>query len=153
MADYTLANLDAFIGQELGVSSWFLIDQDRVNQFADCTGDHQWIHVDRERAARESPLGGTIVHGFLTLSLLPMLSGEVGMVPAGVAHVLNYGADKVRFLNPVRVGSRIRLRMELVEASEKRPGQHLIKTRNTIEIEGEDKPAMVAETLSLLFQA
>ena len=145
--------LESHVGLDLGATDWLEIDQQRINTFADATGDHQWIHVDLERAARESPLGGTIVHGFLTLSLLPMLSGEVGMVPAGVAHVLNYGADKVRFLNPVRVGSRVRLRMELIEAGEKRPGQHLIKTRNTIEIEGQDKPAMVAETLSLLFQA
>ena len=153
MADYSLDQLQEFVGQELGVSSWLLVDQARVNQFAACTGDHQWIHVDQERAARESPLSSTIVHGYLTLSLLPMLAGQVGMVPAGVSHVLNYGTDKVRFLSPVKVGSRVRVRVELVGADEKRAGQFLVKMRNTVEIEDEEKPAMVAETLSLLFRA
>ena len=153
MTEYTMENVDQFIGKEIGVSSWVLVDQDRINAFAECTGDHQWIHVDTERAARDSPLGTTIGHGFLTLSLLPMLSYEVGVVPGGIAHVLNYGADKIRFLNPVKAGSRVRARIELVEATEKRPGQVLLKTRTTMEIENEEKPAMVAETLSLVFKA
>ena len=138
-------------GRELGVSSWVTVGQDRIDAFAACTGDHQWIHVDRDRAARESPLGTTIAHGYLTLSLLPMMNEEIGLVPGGVRQALNYGTDKVRFLAPVRSGARVRARTELVGATEKRPGQILLTTRSTVEIEGEETPALVAETLALLF--
>jgi len=129
---YTFANARDFIGQELGVSDWITIDQDRVNAFADCTIDHQWIHVDQERAAA-SPLGGTIAHGYLTLSLLTTLTESVGVVPEGnIAMALNYGTDKVRFLNPVPVGSRIRLRSVLGDITEKGGGRYLFKINNTV---------------------
>lgn len=149
-ASYSLYTLDQFIGQELGVSGWFTVDQTHIDQFADCTEDHQWIHIDRERAARESPYGTTIAHGYLTLSLLPRLRRDVGLVPDGVAHALNYGLDRVRFLNPVKAGSRVRVRITLVAVTNKGGGRKLLKTSNTIEIEGETKPALVAETLLLL---
>ena len=147
---YALASIDQFVGRELGVSDWITVDQERINQFAECTGDKQWIHVDVERARRESPFGTTIAHGFLTLSLLPMLQSSLGIVPAGVKAALNYGLDRVRFVTPVKVGSRIRDRVTLVAAEDKGGGRTLITTRQTVEIEGEDKPAMVADTLTML---
>ncbi len=150
---YSLSTIKQFVGQELGVSQWMTIDQERINQFADCTNDHQWIHVDIERAKRESPFGAPVAHGFLTLSLLPSLQGDVGIIPAGVAQVINYGLDRVRFMAPVKVGSRIRDRVVLMSAEEQAGGRILIKTQNTIEIEGENKPAVVAESLSLVFAA
>lgn len=147
---YTLDTLQDHVGRELGLSSWVLVDQDRIDAFAECTGDHQWIHVDPERAGRESPLGTTIAHGYLTLSLLPMMTAEIGLIPEGVTSALNYGSDKVRFLVPVPSGARVRARVELVSAVEKRPGQTLLTTRSTVEIEGSETPALVAETLALL---
>lgn len=146
---YSFANLDDYIGRELGVSEWITIDQARINAFADATGDHQWIHVNPERAAA-SPIGATIAHGFLTLALLPMLNEQMGLIPAGVQFVLNYGADRVRFVNFVRVNSRVRNRVRLVGA-EPKSGGILLKFENTMEIDGESKPAMVAETLMLAF--
>jgi acyl dehydratase len=150
MEGYTLASVNEFIGRELGVSDWITVDQERINQFADCTGDHQWIHVDVERAQRESPFGGTVAHGYLTLSLLPAMQYSVGTLPDGVTAALNYGADKVRFINPVKAGARIRDRITLVGAEDKDAGRVLMTTRHTIEIEGEEKPAMVADTLAML---
>jgi acyl dehydratase len=150
MEGYTLASVNEFIGRELGVSDWITVDQERINQFADCTGDHQWIHVDVERAQRESPFGGTVAHGYLTLSLLPAMQYSVGTLPDGVTAALNYGADKVRFINPVKAGARIRDRITLVGAEDKGAGRVLMTTRHTIEIEGEEKPAMVADTLAML---
>ena len=149
-AGYTLATLDQFIGRELGVSPWITIDQARIDQFAVCTEDHQWIHVDAERARRESPYGTTIAHGFLTLSLLSTLWQGLGLVPDGVAHILNYGLDRLRFLAPVKVGARIRLRVTLLAKTNKGPGRTLLKTKSTVEIEGEERPALIAETLSML---
>ncbi len=147
---YTLDTLNQFVGRELGVSDWIAIDQARIDQFADCTEDHQWIHVDAERARRESPYGTTIAHGFLTLSLLPKLRMDLGLVPDGVAHALNYGLDRLRFLNPVKTGARIRVRVTLLSVTNKGASRTLLKTQNTVEIEGEEKPALIAETLSLL---
>jgi acyl dehydratase len=144
------SELPSRVGQELEPSSWLEISQERVNAFADATDDHQFIHVDPARAAR-TPLGGTIAHGFLTLSLLPGLTAETAPEIEDLAMVINYGADKLRFLHPVRVGSRIRVRQQYLEASERRPGQWLLKTLVTVEIENEAKPALVAETLTLLF--
>lgn len=139
------------IGTETGVSEWHIITQDQVNQFADTTGDHQFIHLDEERAARETPFGGTIAHGYLTLSMLSMLGAEAGNVRlAGTKITINYGLDKVRFLNPVRIGARIRARFVLLSIEEKNPGQWLLKNQATVEIEGQDKPAMIAESLSLV---
>ncbi len=149
--NYTLENITEFIGQELGVSNWITIDQERINAFADATLDHQWIHVDEEKAAH-SPLGATIAHGYLTLSLLSKMIEEVGVVPSGVSHALNYGADKLRFTNFVKVNARVRNRVELMSVKPKQGGL-LLKTLNTVEIEGEERPALVAEILSLIFPA
>lgn len=141
--------LPTLIGQELEPSSWLEINQDRVNQFADATNDHQFIHIDREKAA-QTPFRGTIAHGFLTLSLITYLTAENGIEVEGTVMGINYGADKVRFLNPVRVGNRIRARQVLLEATEKNPGQWLTRTAVTIEIEHQEKPAMVVELLVML---
>jgi acyl dehydratase len=142
-----IKDLPGLIGTEVGVSDWLQITQERVNQFADATGDHQWIHVDVERATRE--MGGPIAHGYLTLSLIPHLSS--GMLPVkGVTRGINYGSDKVRFTNMVRVGKRVRLRQQLIGAEPKAGGMQ-IKNLCTIEIEGEERPACVAETMSVLY--
>ncbi|MEM1041404.1 MAG: MaoC family dehydratase [Bacteroidota bacterium] len=148
--DYALDTLDRFVGRDLGVSGWVTVDQARIDAFAACTEDHQWIHTDPERAARESPSGTTIAHGFLTLSLLPAMRREVGVVPDGVARVLNYGLDRVRFLAPVPSGARVRARVRLASVTPKAEGPLLLKTENIVEIEGEETPALVAETLALL---
>jgi len=148
--DYSIATISQYVGQELGVSEWITINQERINDFADFTGDHQWIHVDVERAKRESLFGTTIAHGYLTLSLAAALSMELGIIPAGVSEVLNYGLDKVRFLAPVKSGSRVRDRVVLLAAEQQGKGRILLKFRNTIEIEGEAKPALIADALSLL---
>jgi acyl dehydratase len=142
-----IKDLPGLVGQEVGVSDWVLIDQDRVNKFAEATGDFQWIHVDVERATKE--MGGTIAHGYLTLSLIPFLSA--GMLPVkGVTRGLNYGSDKVRFINMVRVGKRVRMRQTLIGAEPKAGGMQM-KNQCTIEIEGEDKPACIAETITVVY--
>jgi acyl dehydratase len=142
-----ISDLHTLVGQEVGVSDWVEITQDRVNQFAEATGDHQWIHVDVERATRE--MGGPIAHGYLTLSLIPFLSQ--GLMPvSGVTRGINYGSDKVRFTNMVRVGKKVRLRQTLLSAEPKSGGMQL-KSQCTIEIEGEDRPACVAETISVVY--
>ena len=137
-------------GEELGVSEWFPIDQDLVNRFAECTRDNQWIHVDVERAKRESPFGGTIAHGYLIFSLLPHFSYEIDLVPPGVRQAINYGAERCRFPAPVRVPSRLRDRVTLVGLEDKGHGRVLMTLHHTVEIEGEDKPALVADTLAML---
>jgi acyl dehydratase len=147
---YSAATIGRFVGRELGVSSWLTIDQDRIDRFAACTDDHQWIHVDPERARRESPTGTTIAHGYLTLSLLARFMYELHVVPPDATTALNYGLDKVRFLAPVKVGDRIRDRVGLLEATEKDPGRLLIRTRHTIELEGGERPALLAEALAML---
>lgn len=138
------------VGQVLGTSSWVTVDQRMIDDFARTTNDHQWIHVDVERARRESPAGETIAHGYLTLSLVAGMSYEIGILPEGLAAAFNYGLDKVRFLSPVKAGSRVRMHSTLVSFEEKAPGQFLMKCSNSIEIEGETKPAMIAETLAML---
>lgn len=149
----TLETMDRLVGQELGVSSWVKVDQQRISEFADCTGDDQWIHIDAERSARESPFGSTIAHGYLTLSLVAQASFEVWIRPAEIATVLNYGLDRVRFLAPVPSGARVRNRVKLMAVEHKPDGRVLITTENTIEIEGKDKPALIANTLVMaLFQ-
>ena len=142
-----LKDLAGIVGQEVGVSDWVEITQDRVNLFAEATGDHQWIHVDVERANRE--IGGPIAHGYLTLSLIPFLSAGMLNVK-GVTRGINYGSDKVRFTNMVRVGKRVRMRQKLIGVEAKSGGVQ-IKNLCTIEIEGEDRPACVAETISVLY--
>lgn len=137
-------------GQELGVTEWFSIGQDLVNRFAECTRDDQWIHVDVERARRESPFGGTIVHGYLVFSLLPHFSYEIGMVPASVRAAINYGAERCRFPSPIRVPSRIRDGVVLVSLEDKGQDRALMTVRHTVEIERGDKPALVADTLAMI---
>jgi len=144
----------ALIGTETGISQWHTISQQQVDQFAETTGDFQFIHLDAERAKNETPFGGTIAHGYLTLSMLSMLGAEAGSVRLENTRItINYGLDKVRFLNPVRVGSRIRAKFVLLSIEEKNPGQFLMKNQATVEIEGQDKPAMIAESLSLAITA
>ena len=142
-----LDRLADLTGEELGTSEWLEIDQERVNTFADATGDHQWIHVDVERAAA-GPFGGTIAHGYLTLALIPHLSSQVFSLQTPGAR-LNYGVNKVRFPSPLRVGSRIRSRVVMGEVTDLPTGKQLTM-RHTIEVEGQDKPACVAETVVLL---
>ena len=142
--------LKTMIGQDNGTSEWVLIDQAKVNLFADATGDHQWIHVDVE-TAKKGPFGGTIAHGFLILSLTPLFSSSGKYLPEGMKMVLNYGLNKVRFINPVPVGSRVRSRMVLSGVEEKDGGRFLITTTHTIEIEGQEKPACIAEALGMIF--
>jgi acyl dehydratase len=143
-----LQELQASVGQVIGTSDWFLIDQDRINKFADTTDDHQFIHVDVE-AAKKTPFGGTIAHGFLTLSLLVHLCLPFIPVLANRKLIVNYGFDKVRFAAPVKVGKRIRAVGKLGEVSERKPGNIVMRVDVSVEIEGEDKPALVAEWLSL----
>jgi acyl dehydratase len=143
------AQLPDYIGKEVGVTDWLEIDQERIDKFAEATGDFQYIHVDPQRAAK-TPFGTTIAHGFLTLSLLSMLSNQNGGVKLKDAVMgINYGLDRLRFLNPVKVGSRIRARFTLVDATEKQPGRYLLKHHVTVEIEGEEKPALIAEWLGM----
>ena len=137
-------------GTELPPSKWLEITQDRVNQFADATNDHQFIHV-KPLKAKLTPFGGTIAHGFLTLSLLTDLMTDGTPVPEGHKMLVNYGSDKVRYLAPVRVGKRIRAQRKIVEVTEKKPGRWLVKTEVAIEIEGEETPALVAEILMMQF--
>ncbi|WP_439859832.1 MaoC family dehydratase [Pseudomonas sp. MBLB4136] len=150
MPSVPVAQLKDYVGKELGRSEWLTIDQERVNQFADCTGDHQFIHVDPEKA-KLTPFGGTIAHGFLSLSLVPKLMEGIMILPQGLKMAVNYGLDSVRFIQPVRVGSRVRLAVSLTDANEKNPGQWLLKARVVLEIEGQEKPAYIAEPLTLCF--
>jgi acyl dehydratase len=150
MAFVPVAELKNYVGKELGHSDWVTIDQQRINQFAECTGDHQFIHVDPERA-KQTPFGSTIAHGFLTLSLIPQLIDGLLVQPEGAKMVVNYGLDSVRFIQPVKVDSRVRLAVKVIDVNEKNPGQWLIKALCTLEIEGQQKPAYIAESLSLCF--
>lgn len=141
------ADLESIVGTEVGTSDWHTIDQDRVNLFADATGDHQWIHVDVEKATKL--MGGPIAHGFLTLSLLPMLGAEVLRVQ-GVSRGINYGSNKTRFTGMVPVGSKVRLVQKCLGVEPKAGGKQMTM-ECTIEIEGADRPALVAETITILF--
>jgi acyl dehydratase len=136
------------INKEVGVSDWIEIDQARINQFAEATGDHQYIHVDPERAA-QTPFGTTIAHGFLTMSLMVIMGYEASIKLENSVMGINYGFDKLRFINPVKVGSRIRGRFVLLSAEEKKPNHYLLKHEVTVEIEGEEKPALIAEWLGM----
>ena len=150
MPDAQLTEIRDRIGQEVGVSSWLTVGQGRIDQFADATEDRQFIHVDPSAAAR-TPFGGTIAHGFLSLSMLSRMAAEAMLVPDGIRMAVNYGLDRVRFLAPVRSGKRIRGRFRLDSIEEKAPGQYLLRHTVTVEIEGEGKPALTAEWLGLLF--
>jgi len=138
------------IGTEVGVSGWLTIDQPRIDAFADATEDRQFIHVDPEAAA-QSPFGGTVAHGFLSLSMLSRMAAEAMLIPDNVKMAVNYGLDRVRFIAPVRSGKRIRGRFTLDSIEEKAPGQLLLRHGVTVEIEGVDKPALTAQWLGLLF--
>ncbi|MFN8982812.1 MAG: MaoC family dehydratase [Alphaproteobacteria bacterium] len=142
--------LRALIGQELGVSDWLEVTQDLIDRFAEVTGDYQWIHVDVERAKRDMPGGKTIAHGYLLLSLLPKLGAGIYKL-SWPTRSINYGSDKVRIVNPVKAGARIRLCQSLVAVEDGAPGAHRITVRQTLEIEGEAKPAMIADTIRMTF--
>ena len=142
--------LQEYVDQPLEPSAWVRIDQEMINTFADATMDHQFIHVDEEKAT-QTPFGSTIAHGYLTMSLISHFLGECSIRPENVVMTLNYGSDKIRYLQPVKVNSEIRAQATVMSVGEKAPGQILTKTRVTIEIKGEEKPALVAEILSLFF--
>jgi len=145
----SLDELKKMVGQEIGVSDWFEITQDRINAFAECTEDRQWIHVNEEMA-KNGPFGTTIAHGYLLLSLLSFFSYQNRVFPTGIKMAVNYGLNRVRFINPVPVGSKVRNRAVLKDVTEKGQGRILMTTENTVEIEGREKPAMVAESLGML---
>jgi acyl dehydratase len=146
------AELASWVGKDLGTSDWFLIDQARINAFADATLDHQFIHVNPEQA-KATPFGGTIAHGYLTVALLPHLQTSMAdmILPQGLKMGMNYGFDKLRFMAPVKTGKCVRARAKLLSADEKKPGQWLLKFEYTVEIEGEEKPALIAEWLLMYF--
>ena len=148
----TARDLRGLVGKELEPSPWLEITQERVDQFADATNDHQFIHVDPARAA-QTPFGGPIAHGFLSLSLLSYLNAQTSIYPENTVMGINYGSDKVRYLAPVRVGKRIRSHQKVLDVTEKKPGQWLIRTSVTVEIEGEQTPALVAEILLMIVVA
>ena len=151
MSTYTVAMLQQQVGRDFGLSKAVTLNQPRIDQFAECTGDRQWIHVDVERARRDSPLGGTIAHGLLTLALIPAAQFELGVYPSDATNVLNYGFERVRFLAPVAEGSAIAIRVELAEVEPKGSGRFLVRSRNTAYKVGDlDKPVMVADTLAMV---
>ena len=150
MSEITLDAYKAMIGQEVGVSRWFEIGQDRIDKFADVTEDHQFIHVDPERA-KATPFGGTVAHGFLTLSLLAPMMFDGQPRIAGTQMAVNYGFDRLRFISPVKSGSRVRGRFTLTEATLRKPGELLSRTAVAVEIEGEKRSALVADWLGLLY--
>ena len=143
------AELEQYTGQEIGHSEWVTIDQDRVNKFADATGDHQWIHLDVERAKRELPTKGTIAHGYLTVSLIPWLGSQI-MKVEDVSRGINYGSNKVRFINMVPVGAKVRAKLKILNVDAK-AGAKQITSEYTIEIQGQERPACVAETIGIVY--
>ena len=143
------AELEQYAGQEIGHSEWVTVDQDRVNKFADATGDHQWIHLDVERAKRELPTKGTIAHGYLTVSLIPWLGSQI-MKVEGVSRGINYGSNKVRFINMVPVGAKVRAKLKILNVDAK-AGAKQITSEYTIEIQGQERPACVAETIGIVY--
>jgi len=149
LAVLTFDNLQDYVGKPIGTSSWVEVPQSRIDAFAECTEDRQWIHIDIERAKKESPFGAPVAHGFLTLSLIPITSYEL-LANLKAKKSLNYGLDKLRFIAPVRAGSRIRNHMKLLAAEPRDDGWIQLRTESTIEIEGEEKPALVAISLSLV---
>ena len=148
---YGMGTLNEFVGRELGVSSWQLVDQPRIDAFAACTGDHQWIHVDVERAQREGPFGGTIAHGFLTLSMIAPMQDEIGVIPGDAGQAINYGLNKLRFVTPVKAGARVRLRAHLASVEDRGKGRQLLTCQYVMEIEDEDGPALNVEPLIMVW--
>jgi acyl dehydratase len=149
----SLETYQKMVGREIGVSSWHVVDQARIDSYADVIEDHQFIHVDPERAKKETAFGTTIAHGFLTMSLLSIMSYEVMPVISGTTMGVNYGFDKLRFISPVRSGSRVRGRFTLAEATLRKPKELQSRTHVTVEIEGEEKPALVADWIGLIYFA
>jgi acyl dehydratase len=149
----SLAAYQNMVGNEIGVSSWHLVDQNRINVYADVIEDHQFIHVDPERAKRETAFGSTVAHGFLTMSLLSIMSYEVMPIIENTTMGVNYGFDRLRFISPVRAGSRVRGRFTLMEAKLRKPGELQSRTHVSVEIEGEEKPALVADWIGLIYFA
>jgi acyl dehydratase len=149
----SLETYQEMVGREIGVSSWHVVDQKRIDGYADVIEDHQFIHVDPERAKKETAFGTTIAHGFLTMSLLSIMSYEVMPVISGTTMGVNYGFDKLRFISPVRSGSRVRGRFTLAEATLRKPKELQSRTHVTVEIEGEEKPALVADWIGLIYFA
>jgi acyl dehydratase len=148
---HTVATLQDHVGHDFGASAAVRLDQPRIDHFAECTGDDQWIHVDVERARTQSPAGGTIAHGLLSLSLIPAAHYGLGVYPVDAVNVLNYGFDKVRFLAPVPAGTSVRIRVELAEVEVKGTGRTLVRCRNTAFVEGApERPLMVAESLAMV---
>lgn len=150
MKTAAVSALPDLVGTVIGVSEWITIDQDRINQFADVTEDHQFIHIN-EDMAKMTPFGGTIAHGFLTLSLLSKFSESAGLVIEGVKMGVNYGFNNVRFLAPVPSGAKVRAQFTLKEVVEKKPGQHLLTYEVSVEIDGQDKPALICDWLAMQF--
>ncbi len=148
----TFDRLKTLVGQELGVSNWITVDQETINRFAECTGDRQWIHVDVERTRKESPFRKPIAHGYLTLSLVSAMAMDIDAVPEDTQAAFIYGLDSVRFIAPVGAGSRVRMRATLVSMEDKGPGQYLLKSANTVEIENDPRPALTAEVLVMFYQ-
>lgn len=146
----TPENFQSFVGQTTGVSEWVTLDQERINQFAEITEDRQFIHIDPEAAAK-TPFGGTIAHGFLTLSMLSKMAEGCALGVAGMTHGVNYGFDKVRFINPVHAGKKIRGHFSVKEARETKPGQFVFTYDISVEIEGVEKPALICEWVSMIF--
>jgi acyl dehydratase len=151
VTEISLSDVRGLIGMETGLSDWITVDQSMIDAFAAATDDHQFIHVDPARAAAESPFGGTIAHGFLSLSMLSRMAAEAMIVPDNVKMAVNYGLDRVRFIAPVRTGKRIRGRFRLDSVVEKAPGQWLFRHTVIVEVEGEERPALTAEWLGLIF--
>jgi len=149
----SLATYQKMVGHEVGVSSWHLVDQNRINVYADVIEDHQFIHVDPERAKKETTFGTTVAHGFLTMSLMSIMSYEVMPVIEGTTMGVNYGFDKLRFISPVKAGSRVRGRFRLMEAKLRKPKELQSRTNVAVEIEGEDRPALVADWIGLIYFA
>jgi acyl dehydratase len=149
----SLETYQQMVGEEVGVSSWHLVDQSRIDVYADVIEDHQFIHIDPERARRETNFGTTVAHGFLTMSLLSIMSYEVMPVIEGTTMGVNYGFDKLRFVSPVRSGARVRGRFKLMEARLRKPKELQSRTNVTVEIEGEEKPALVADWIGLIYFA
>lgn len=147
--NYSIATLDQHIGHDFGLSDPVLVDQDRINTFADATGDHQWIHVDVDKA-KHSPFGGTIAHGFLTLSLVASSLDASGIVPKDAKAVLNYGIDKARFLAPVPAGAHVQSQYKLIGCDRKGAGNTLLRLEAVLHIKGQDKPAVIAELLAMV---
>jgi len=146
----TVEELKGLIGQELGVGEWYTVTQETIDKFADVTGDHQWIHVDVERARKEVPGGKTIAHGYLVLSLLPLLSKGTYRL-AWPSRTFNYGSDKVRFITPTPAGGRLRLKQTLISVEDAGKGSHRIVVRSTLELEGAERPALIADTIRMTF--